>query len=118
MQQTDSLKSLALKVLSEAAASTANEKSCPTGAISKETSGTGQELGQTVGQAPTVPARVRGQDAITESAKAETCWHCRGEKSCQCVLCAIAGPFPSAWSKAQCRACLGTGLLTWPEKRQ
>ena len=34
----------------------------------------------------------------------ETCWHCRGEKSCACIACWQAGP-------SECVACKGGGLV-------
>ena len=117
MLQAGSLKSLALKVLREAGDGGASEKSCPTGVISRESSEMGQELGQSVGQAPAVPARVRGQDAVVESCKAETCFHCKGDKVCRCAMCAVADP-NMVWQRGMCRACLGTGSLAWPETVQ
>ena len=62
----------------------------------------------------TVRARVRGQDAVTEAASVEICWHCAGKKACHCALCAIASP-GTGWGEGVCRACLGSGHLTWPE---
>lgn len=62
-------------------------------------------------------ARVRGQDAVAETAQVEVCWHCHGEKVCRCALCAVPAP-QMRWAKGQCRACLGTGRLAWPERVQ
>ena len=64
-----------------------------------------------------VKARVRGQDAVIQSAEADVCFHCKGEKVCQCALCAVPAP-RMQWAEGQCRACLGTGFLAWPEKVQ
>ena len=113
MAQAVSLKSLALKVLREGMDSVANEKSCPTTSRSDEASGTGQS----VGQMPTVQARVRGQDAVAESNQAEVCWHCHGQKLCRCALCGVP-EHNLSWEKGQCRACKGTGWLCWPERTQ
>ena len=117
MLQAGSLKSLALKVLREGADSVAHKESCPTEIISKEASGTGQSVGHSAGQVLTVQARIRGRDAVTETAQADVCWHCNGEKVCRCALCAIAGP-NTIWQRKMCRACLGTGFLAWPETVQ
>ncbi len=67
--------------------------------------------------APAVPARVRGQDGVAESTNTEPCWHCKGEKSCRCALCAVARP-GTGWGKGSCRACSGTGHLAWPSTIQ
>jgi hypothetical protein len=66
---------------------------------------------------PTVSARVRGKDAITQAAEADVCWHCHGEKACRCALCAVRGP-ALTWEKGQCGACLGSGFLCWPQRIQ
>ena len=68
-------------------------------------------------QALQVPARVRGQDAVVPSAQAETCWHCHGEKTCQCAVYAVPAP-RMRWDKGECRACLGSGYLCWPGRVQ
>lgn len=70
------------------------------------------------GTAVHVPTRVRGKDLVVESLTAEMCFHCQGEKTCRCAGCAIAGATPMSWEPGQCRACLGTGFLCWPEKQQ
>jgi len=118
MLETVSLKSLALKVLREAGDGEASEKTCSTGIISKEASGTEQEVEQNAEQALTVSARVWGQETIAESTRADVCFHCHGEKFCQCALCAVPGPSPLAWQKGECRACKGTRFLCWPERLQ
>lgn len=64
-----------------------------------------------------IEARVRGQDAVIETAHAETCWHCFGEKVCECVFCAVSTP-QMRWLPGECGACKGTGFLCWPEKVQ
>ena len=121
MQQADSLKSLALKVLREAAQGAAEKEACPTAVLLERACGTVKNLGQSVGQvvekALSVPARVRGQDAVIETAQVDICWHCHGKKVCRCALCGVRGP-AMTWAKGQCGACLGTGYLTWPVKVQ
>ena len=67
--------------------------------------------------APAVRARVRGWEETVETAACEVCWHCKGEKSCRCALCAVARPGTS-WGKGSCRACSGTGHLAWPSTIQ
>lgn len=62
---------------------------------------------------PTVRARVRGQDATIETARAEPCWHCRGKRRCRCALCGSGLPWE--WQPGQCESCRGTGFLCWPE---
>jgi len=64
-----------------------------------------------------VKARVRGQDAVIQSTEADVCFHCKGKKVCHCALCAIPAP-RMRWADGQCRACLGTGALAWPERVQ
>jgi hypothetical protein len=115
VSQVSSLKALALRVLREGAGSGGTAKSCPTAAVSERASGTGQEVGQTVGQMPTAKARVRGRDAVTESAHVETGWHCHGEKVCRCMSCAVPGAAAARWEPGQCAACQGSGFLCWPE---
>ena len=53
-------------------------------------------------------ARIRGRDETVETA-AETCWHCHGERTCRCALCAIAAP-GTGWGEGTCRACTGRFL--------
>ena len=67
--------------------------------------------------APAVPARVRGWDETVETGTAEVCWHCGGGKACRCALCAIPGA-GTGWGEGQCRACMGSGYLTWPKNLQ
>ena len=62
-------------------------------------------------------ARVRGRDETVEAGEAEVCWHCGGGKACRCALCAIPAP-AMGWGEGQCRACMGSGYLTWPRNRQ
>ena len=62
----------------------------------------------------TVPARAVGQDAVVHSTQADVCWHCGGEKNCGCALCALPAR-DLTWQAGECRACLGTGFLTWQE---
>ena len=59
-----------------------------------------------------VQARVRGQEAVSKTAKADVCWHCRGTGKCQCACCG-AYDARRTWVAAQCAACKGTGFLTW-----
>lgn len=114
MPQASRVKSLALRVLRESADSAGNETSCPRAAVSERSSETGQGVGQKLGQGRRDYARIRGQDAITESAQAETCWHCHGEKVCGCAVCAVpAGQM--RWEPGQCAACKGSGFLCWPD---
>ena len=61
---------------------------------------------------PSVEARVRGRGEVAKSANSEPCWHCKADGSCGCALCSIPGP-AKRWEKGQCRACLGSGHLTW-----
>ena len=62
-----------------------------------------------------VKARVRGQDVVTETAQAEICFHCHGEKICRCISCAVPGSAAPRWEPGQCVACKGSGFLCWPE---
>ena len=64
-----------------------------------------------------VKARIRGKEEIAETASADVCFHCKGAKVCSCALCAVPAP-QMRWAEGQCRACLGTGALAWPEKVQ
>ena len=68
-------------------------------------------------QSPTVRARVRDEEKTAETTKAEICWHCHGQKSCRCALCAVPAP-QMRMQPGQCAACKGTGFLCWPEKVQ
>lgn len=117
VQQTASVKHLALKVLREQKENSASARTCPTGVVQKIASGTGQNAGQAVGQVRLVQARVRGKDAVVESSQAETCWHCKGQKSCRCAFCAVPAP-EMQWQPGECGACKGTGFLCWPERVQ
>jgi hypothetical protein len=36
----------------------------------------------------------------------ETCWHCHGEKRCDCIACWQGGP-------GECATCKGTGQVMW-----
>ena len=64
-----------------------------------------------------VNARIRGKACSAETAEAEVCFHCHGEKICRCALCAVPGA-NLTWKKGRCGTCLGTGFLTWPDKVQ
>jgi len=64
-----------------------------------------------------VHARVRGQEAVSETAEADVCWHCRGHKVCRCALCAVPAR-QMQWTAGECAACKGTGFLCWPERVQ
>ena len=64
-----------------------------------------------------VKARIRGQNAVVESSHAEVCFHCKGQKSCQCALCAVPAR-QMKWTAGECAACKGTGFLCWPAKVQ
>ena len=64
---------------------------------------------------PLVEARVRGRGEVAESASSEPCWHCHGQKSCRCALCAVPA-LKMRWEEGQCRACHGSGFLCWPER--
>ena len=114
MPQVSSLKSLALRVLMEQEGNSCNPKSCPIGVVQITPSGTGQAVGQTVGQGPKVSARIRGRDETVETTRAEICFHCHGERACRCASCAVAGP-RMQWAEGRCRACLGAGFLSWLE---
>ena len=118
MPKAEGLKALAMKVLSEGTDTSPNQEHCPKPPVSKKPNGTGQCVGQTVGQGLKVPARVRGK-GIAGSTHAETCFHCNGSKRCKCALCAMplrALATKFSFQRGPCRACLGTGLLAWPEK--
>lgn len=67
------------------------------------------------GGSETLAARVRGQQdtAQVAAAKAEICWHCRGQKDCRCALCGRHDR-QRRWVAGHCWACLGTGYLAWP----
>jgi hypothetical protein len=64
-----------------------------------------------------LPARVQGEDVVVETEALNLCWHCHGEQSCQCALCAAPGP-NLTWEPGECGSCLGTGFLTWPTEAQ
>ena len=65
--------------------------------------------------ARSVRARSRGIDQVSPAVEAETCFHCHGERTCRCALCAVAGSL-MGWVEGECRACLGSGFLAWPRK--
>ena len=62
-------------------------------------------------------ARIRGRDETVETAAAETCRHCHGERTCCCAICAIAAP-ETGWGEGRCTVCKGTGFLAWPGRIQ
>ncbi len=64
-------------------------------------------------QSPTVRAKVRDEEKTAETTKAEIYWHCHGQKSCRCALCAVPA-LKMRWVEGECAACLGTGHLVWP----
>ena len=66
---------------------------------------------------PTVRARVRGPGGTTETTSPEVCFHCHGNRVCRCTLC-VASAVGLRWKPGHCRACEGSGLLTWPEGLQ
>jgi TubC N-terminal docking domain len=65
-----------------------------------------------------VQARIRGLNRTVEisSTLAEICWHCRGQKACDCSSCHSG--LDLKLRSGPCRACLGTGWLSWPQKVQ
>ncbi len=112
MAEESGIKALAFKVLQAASGS----KAVSHDPISNKPRDMRLRLRQNLRQ--TVPARVRGQDAVTDSASAEVCWHCHGEKKCRCAFCAVPGQEPLSWEPGPCGACFATGFLTWPETVQ
>jgi hypothetical protein len=66
----------------------------------------------------TVQARVRGLNRTVEipARLAEICWHCQGQKACDCSSCHIG--LGLKLKAGSCRACLGTGWLSWSQKVQ
>ena len=58
-----------------------------------------------------VLARVRGQEVLVMSDQAESCFHCRGSRSCDCAGCGQGAI--GEWKAIQCGCCKGTGYLSW-----
>jgi hypothetical protein len=59
--------------------------------------------------AQAVEARVRGSEQCITAIDVEVCFHCGAEGVCTCVICVERAGQPPE----KCRACLGTGYLTW-----
>ena len=64
-----------------------------------------------------VKARIRGKEEIAETASADVCFHCKGERICRCAFCAVTAP-RMQWTAGECSACKGTGFLCWPRRVQ
>lgn len=81
-------------------------------------------------------ARVIGTHGFKHDADSKLCWHCGGSRRCACVSCLwdADGDTRALAEKVRmgivvhqdengvaipvygrCMACMGTGLLTWPE---
>jgi hypothetical protein len=63
-----------------------------------------------------VIARVRGQNRtmLVKDGQADPCWHCRGQKKCDCCLCGKPGEEVLEWILGICGSCRGVGYLCWP----
>jgi hypothetical protein len=66
----------------------------------------------------TVQARIRGLNRTVKipDALAEICWHCRGQKACDCSSCHSG--LGAELEPGPCRACLGAGWLSLPQEVQ
>lgn len=75
-------------------------------------------LARLAGADNAVRARVCGLNWTVEvpAGLAEICWHCNGQKACDCSCCQTA--LVAKLRPGPCRACLGTGRLSWSQRVQ